>query len=87
MCASSALCLKVLFVNPCVCVFCMQEARSASTRELEACHKELEEELSRQRLRFLEEAELSRVQSERCLQDRISQLKVSEKRGGEELVG
>ncbi|XP_062324892.1 pericentrin isoform X2 [Osmerus eperlanus] len=53
----------------------LQEVRSVSTRELEACRKEIEEESSRQRLHFLEEAELSRVQSERCLQDRISQLK------------
>ncbi|XP_029937869.1 pericentrin isoform X2 [Myripristis murdjan] len=54
----------------------LQELRSVSARELEACRRELEEESSRQRLHFLEEVELLKVQSEERLQDRISQLKV-----------
>lgn len=70
----------------------LQELRSVSARELEACRRELEEESSRQRLHFLEEVELLKVQSEERLQDRISQLKVKEsmvrgKRGKEEVMG
>ncbi|KAM4625822.1 pericentrin [Polymixia lowei] len=53
----------------------LQELRGISARELEACRRELEEESSRQRLHFLEEVELLKVQSEERLQDRISQLK------------
>lgn len=53
-----------------------QELRSVSARELEACRRELEEEASRQRQHFLEEAELLKVQSEERLQDRINLLKV-----------
>ncbi|XP_040916208.1 pericentrin isoform X2 [Toxotes jaculatrix] len=49
----------------------LQELRGISARELEACRRELEEESSRQRQHFLEEAELLKVQSE----DRINQLK------------
>jgi len=45
------------------------------------CRRELEEEASRQRLHFLEEVELLKVQSEERLQDALSQLKVT---GGEE---
>uniref|UniRef100_A0A667XIB6 ELK domain-containing protein n=1 Tax=Myripristis murdjan TaxID=586833 RepID=A0A667XIB6_9TELE len=68
----------------------LQELRSVSARELEACRRELEEESSRQRLHFLEEVELLKVQSEERLQDRISQLKVKgrmvmQKRGKKEL--
>ncbi|XP_078031283.1 pericentrin isoform X3 [Epinephelus lanceolatus] len=53
----------------------LQELRGVSARELEACRRELEEESSRQRQHFLEEAELLKVQSEERLQDRINQLK------------
>ncbi|XP_056151383.1 pericentrin [Lampris incognitus] len=53
----------------------MQELKSISARELEACRRECEEESSRQRLHFLEEVELLKVQSEERLQDRINQLK------------
>ncbi|KAJ3613831.1 hypothetical protein NHX12_020077, partial [Muraenolepis orangiensis] len=53
----------------------LQELRSASARELEACRRELEEESSRQRLHFLEEMEHLKVQSEERLQDRLGQLK------------
>ncbi|XP_069008664.1 pericentrin isoform X2 [Embiotoca jacksoni] len=53
----------------------LQELRGVSERELEACRRELEEESSRQRQHFLEEAELLKVQSEERLQDRINQLK------------
>ncbi|GLD47932.1 A-kinase anchor protein 9-like protein [Lates japonicus] len=53
----------------------LQELRSASARELEACRREHEEESSRQRQHFLEEVELLKVQSEERLQDRINQLK------------
>ncbi|XP_039994200.1 pericentrin isoform X3 [Xiphias gladius] len=53
----------------------LQELRSISARELEACRRELEEESSRQRQHFLEEVELLKVQSEERLQDRINQLK------------
>ncbi|XP_042292883.1 pericentrin isoform X3 [Thunnus maccoyii] len=53
----------------------LQELRGISARELEACRRELEEESTRQRQHFLEEAELHKVQSEERLQDRINQLK------------
>uniref|UniRef100_A0A3Q3MWM4 Pericentrin n=1 Tax=Labrus bergylta TaxID=56723 RepID=A0A3Q3MWM4_9LABR len=53
----------------------LQELRSVSARELEACRRELEEESSRHRQHFLEEVELLKVQSEERLQDRINQLK------------
>ncbi|XP_053191638.1 pericentrin [Scomber japonicus] len=53
----------------------LQELRSISARELEACRREVEEESTRQRQHFLEEAELLKVQSEERLQDRINQLK------------
>ncbi|XP_062295952.1 pericentrin isoform X3 [Scomber scombrus] len=53
----------------------LQELRSLSARELEACRRELEEESTRQRQHFLEEAELLKVQSEERLQDRLNQLK------------
>ncbi|XP_047466343.1 pericentrin [Mugil cephalus] len=53
----------------------LQELKGISARELEACRRELEEESSRQRQHFLEEAELLKVQSEERLQDRINQLK------------
>ncbi|XP_034530488.1 pericentrin isoform X2 [Notolabrus celidotus] len=53
----------------------LQELRSVSARELEACRRELEVESSRQRQHFLEEVELLKVQSEERLQDRINQLK------------
>ncbi|XP_074547801.1 pericentrin [Halichoeres trimaculatus] len=53
----------------------LQELRSASARELEACRRELEEESSRQRQHFLEEVELLKVQSEERLQERINQVK------------
>lgn len=48
-----------------------------SARELEALRRELEEEASRQRLHFLEEAELLKCKSEDLLQQKIAQLKVS----------
>lgn len=57
----------------------LQELRGASARELEACRRELEEESSRQRQHFLEEAELLKVQSEERLKDRINQLKVKQR--------
>lgn len=60
-------------------LFVLQELRGASARELEACRRELEEESSRQRQHFLEEAELLKVQSEERLKDRINQLKVKTK--------
>ncbi|XP_041760284.2 pericentrin isoform X1 [Coregonus clupeaformis] len=53
----------------------LQELKSASARELQACRRELEEESSRQRLRFLEEVELLKAQAEERLQQMISQLK------------
>ncbi|CAL8273746.1 unnamed protein product [Merluccius merluccius] len=53
----------------------LQELRRISARELEVCRTELKEESSRQRLHFLEEVELLKVQSEERLQDRLGQLK------------
>ncbi|XP_066518729.1 pericentrin isoform X2 [Hoplias malabaricus] len=53
----------------------LQELRGASAREIEALRRELEEEASRQRLHFLEEAELLKCQSEEQLQGRIAQIK------------
>uniref|UniRef100_A0A1A7WF04 Pericentrin n=1 Tax=Iconisemion striatum TaxID=60296 RepID=A0A1A7WF04_9TELE len=53
----------------------LQELKGSSARELEACRRELEEESSRQRQHFLEEAELLKVQSDERLQDRINQVK------------
>ncbi|XP_051562982.1 pericentrin isoform X2 [Myxocyprinus asiaticus] len=53
----------------------IQELRGVSARELEALRRELEEEASRQQLRFLEEAELLKCQSEEQLQQKIAQLK------------
>lgn len=47
-----------------------------SARELEALRRELEEEVSRQRLHSVEEAELHKCQSEAQLQQKISELKV-----------
>ncbi|CAJ1074387.1 pericentrin isoform X4 [Xyrichtys novacula] len=55
--------------------FQLQELRSASARESEACRRELEEESSRQRQHFLEEVELIKVQSDERLQERINQVK------------
>lgn len=45
------------------------------------CHTELEEQVSRQRLHFLEEVDLLKVQSEARLQAALCQLKVT---GGED---
>ncbi|KAL6455980.1 hypothetical protein MHYP_G00358310 [Metynnis hypsauchen] len=53
----------------------LQELRGASAREIEALRRELEEEASRRRLHFLEEAELLKCQSEEQLQQRIAQIK------------
>uniref|UniRef100_A0A673GK30 Pericentrin-like n=1 Tax=Sinocyclocheilus rhinocerous TaxID=307959 RepID=A0A673GK30_9TELE len=53
----------------------LQELRGVSARELEALRRELEEEASRQRLHFLEEAELLKCKSEELLQQTIAQLK------------
>ncbi|XP_042613812.1 A-kinase anchor protein 9-like isoform X2 [Cyprinus carpio] len=53
----------------------LQELRGASARELEALRRELEEEASRQRLHFLEEAKLLKCKSEELLQQNIAQLK------------
>ncbi|KAI2663332.1 Pericentrin [Labeo rohita] len=53
----------------------LQELRGVSARELEALRRELEEEASRQRLHFLEEAELLKCKSEELLQQKIAQLK------------
>nr|XP_046179306.1 LOW QUALITY PROTEIN: pericentrin-like [Oncorhynchus gorbuscha] len=53
----------------------LQELKSASVRELQACRRELEESLSRQRLHFLEEVELLKAQAEERLQHKISRLK------------
>lgn len=47
-----------------------------SARELEALRRELEEAASRQRLHYLEEAELLKCKSEEQLQQKIAQLKV-----------
>lgn len=58
------------------CVVLEQELRTTSSREFEALRRELEEEASRQRLHFLEEAELLKCQSEEQLQHKIAQLKV-----------
>ncbi|KAJ8003709.1 hypothetical protein DPEC_G00151130 [Dallia pectoralis] len=54
----------------------LQELKSTSTRELQACRRELEEESSRQRLHFLEEVELLKAQAEETFQQKTSQLKV-----------
>lgn len=54
----------------------LQELRSISARELEACRRELQEEATRQRQHFNEEVELLKAQSEDRLQDRVNQLKV-----------
>ncbi|KTF88214.1 hypothetical protein cypCar_00010608 [Cyprinus carpio] len=53
----------------------LQELKGVSARELEALRRELEEEASRQRLHFLEEAELLKCKSEELLQQTIAQLK------------
>ncbi|XP_059416733.1 pericentrin-like [Carassius carassius] len=53
----------------------LQELRGVSARELEDLRRELEEEASRQRLHFLEEAELVKSKSEELLQQKIAQLK------------
>uniref|UniRef100_A0A671TA48 Pericentrin-like n=1 Tax=Sinocyclocheilus anshuiensis TaxID=1608454 RepID=A0A671TA48_9TELE len=53
----------------------LQELRGVSARELEALRRELEEDASRQRLHFLEEAELLKCKSEELLQQKIAQLK------------
>uniref|UniRef100_A0A671KT57 Pericentrin-like n=1 Tax=Sinocyclocheilus anshuiensis TaxID=1608454 RepID=A0A671KT57_9TELE len=53
----------------------LQELRGVSARELEALHRELEEEASRQRLHFLKEAELLKCKSEELLQQTIAPLK------------
>ncbi|KAI4902380.1 hypothetical protein NFI96_018847, partial [Prochilodus magdalenae] len=58
----------------------LQELRGASAREIEALRRELEEEASRQRLHFLEEAELLKCQSEEQLQQRIAQIKDEDER-------
>ncbi|KAK2888943.1 hypothetical protein Q8A67_014318 [Cirrhinus molitorella] len=53
----------------------LQELRGVSARELEALRRELEEEASRQRLHFLEEAELLKCKSEELFQQKIAQFK------------
>uniref|UniRef100_A0A672NN85 Pericentrin-like n=1 Tax=Sinocyclocheilus grahami TaxID=75366 RepID=A0A672NN85_SINGR len=53
----------------------LQELRGVSARELEALRRELEEDASRQRLHFLEEAELLKCKSEELLQQKIARLK------------
>lgn len=53
-----------------------------SARELEALRRELEEAASRQRLHYLEEAELLKCKSEEQLQQKIAQLKVRRKLRG-----
>lgn len=53
-----------------------QELKATSSREIEALRRELEEEAARQRLHFLEEAELLKCQSEEQLQKKIVELKV-----------
>ncbi|XP_056122998.1 pericentrin isoform X2 [Rhinichthys klamathensis goyatoka] len=53
----------------------LQELRVVSARELVTLRRELEEEASRQRLHFLEEAELLKCKSGEQLQQRIAQLK------------
>ncbi|TTH38804.1 Pericentrin [Bagarius yarrelli] len=53
----------------------LQELRATSSREIEALRRELEEEASRQRLHFLEEAELLKCQSEEQLQKKLMELK------------
>ncbi|XP_048056654.1 pericentrin isoform X5 [Megalobrama amblycephala] len=53
----------------------LQELRGVSARELEALRRELEEAASRQRLHYLEEAELLKCKSEEQLQQKIAQLK------------
>ncbi|XP_056315576.1 pericentrin [Danio aesculapii] len=53
----------------------LQEFRGVSARELEALRRELEEEASRQRLHFLEEAELLKCNAEEQLQQKITLLK------------
>ncbi|XP_046730738.1 pericentrin isoform X2 [Silurus meridionalis] len=58
----------------------LQELRASSSREIEALRRELEEEASRQRLHFLEEAELLKCQSEEQLQQKIAQLKEDSER-------
>ncbi|XP_053494141.1 pericentrin isoform X2 [Ictalurus furcatus] len=58
----------------------LQELRTTSSREFEALRRELEEEASRQRLHFLEEAELLKCQSEEQLQHKIAQLKEENER-------
>ncbi|XP_059427488.1 pericentrin isoform X2 [Carassius carassius] len=52
------------------------ELRGVSARELEALRRELDEEASRQRLHFLEEAELLKCKAEELLQQTVAQLKV-----------
>ncbi|XP_031414935.1 pericentrin isoform X2 [Clupea harengus] len=64
----------------------LQELKGASARELEALRRELEEEASRQRLHFVEDAELFKCQSEELLQQRISQLKEESERERETAV-
>ncbi|XP_053540107.1 pericentrin isoform X5 [Ictalurus punctatus] len=58
----------------------LQELRTTSSREFEALRRELEEEASRQRLHFLEEAELLKCQSEEQLQHKVAQLKEENER-------
>ncbi|KAK3557026.1 hypothetical protein QTP70_022916, partial [Hemibagrus guttatus] len=53
----------------------LQELKATSSREIEALRRELEEEAARQRLHFLEEAELLKCQSEEQLQKKIVELK------------
>ncbi|XP_058258622.1 pericentrin isoform X2 [Hemibagrus wyckioides] len=53
----------------------LQELKATSSREIEALRRELEEEAARQRLHFLEEAELLKCQSEEKLQKKTVELK------------
>lgn len=68
--------ISASYLNSPLFLFIAQELRGVSARELEALRRELEEEASRQRLHFLEEAELLKCKSEEQLQQRIAQLKV-----------
>ncbi|XP_052414451.1 pericentrin isoform X6 [Carassius gibelio] len=54
----------------------LKQLRGVSAREQEALRRELEEEASRQRLHFLEEAELLKCKAEELLQQTVAQLKV-----------
>lgn len=71
--------LVVFSLNFCLNVIRLiteQELKATSSREIEALRRELEEEAARQRLHFLEEAELLKCQSEEHLQKKSVELKV-----------